>query len=505
MEWSFREQRENARAWWQARKERINEQRALKRIKQSASGHDSRFFVLTVPIIATILAAITEWYWALLFCIEATGHIDYNWETAFGSETPFKNIWNFAFSAHLPVLIGLLAATAPIVMISMVWLPAQFTIRGAGRVRRGSLIAVGILANVLVIISGTVVMNGNRQDHVRETLVVEQSAAQGRAAIQARIDGITADLNTAMTNPNRILAQAASVGVLGGASEWERSYVAQARATNDPRLPLLERALGAARAAEAAVAQRNQLRQQLAAAAPEAATAAHVQDDVGASMNVLAQHLEVWRPPFVALICTLVGIFGAFWIVALLERVNPLSVLSSGWADERHRIEDLRGREVTDSAGRRKHVEPMEPPHEVATDADTGEELIKIKPREYWRRKVPKKGEPTKVNVEPDIPPDEAGVDAYATGRVLADGKGVMLGDAPPNNDSVDEPASAAGDQSANDEPVTLTEDEMALLAETAFSEEPEPEISPPDVDVADGSPPREIPEQREDRLIAAE
>ena len=472
MEIPFKEQRARARAWWRERQERIAEKKAMKRLTQGSGGHDSRFFVLTVPIIATILAAVTEWYWALLFCIEATGHIDYNWDTAFGSEIPFKSVWNFAFSAHLPVLIGLLAATAPIVMISMVWLPTQFTMRGAGRVRRGSLIAVGILANILVIISGTVVMNGNRQDHVRETLVVEQSAAQGRAAIQAQIDALTEDLNTAMNNRNAYLAQAASVGAIGGAAEWERSYVEQARASNDPRLPMLERATGAARAAESAVARRNALRQQLAQAAPEAATAANVQDDVGATMNTLAQHLEVWRPPFVALICTLVGIFGAFWIVAILERVNPLSVLSSGWADERHRIEDLRGKDVVDSAGRRRDVEPMEPPREVVTDADTGEELIKVKPREYWRKRVKTKGKPTRVDIEPDPVTDEVGVTGYATGRVdLPNGEGVMVMDDAPQT----EPAPEA---MSDDEAAELLDD-LGLAEPDDDSEHNEPQTDP--------------------------
>ena len=235
---------------------------------------------------------------------------------------------------------------------------------------------------------------------------------------------------------------------------------------------MLERATGAARAAESAVARRNALRQQLAQAAPEAATAANVQDDVGATMNTLAQHLEVWRPPFVALICTLVGIFGAFWIVAILERVNPLSVLSSGWADERHRIEDLRGKDVVDSAGRRRDVEPMEPPREVVTDADTGEELIKVKPREYWRKRVKTKGKPTRVDIEPDPVTDEVGVTGYATGRVdLPNGEGVMVMDDAPQT----EPAPEA---MSDDEAAELLDD-LGLAEPDDDSEHNEPQTDP--------------------------
>jgi hypothetical protein len=39
----------------------------------------------------------------------------------------------FRLQRNAPVLIGLLAATAPIVMISMVWLPVQFAMRGMAR------------------------------------------------------------------------------------------------------------------------------------------------------------------------------------------------------------------------------------------------------------------------------------------------------------------------------------------------------------------------------------
>ena len=57
------------------RKERAAEKRAEKAAR-SHNDHHGRFFLLTVPAAATILAAVTEWYWAILFCIEATGAID---------------------------------------------------------------------------------------------------------------------------------------------------------------------------------------------------------------------------------------------------------------------------------------------------------------------------------------------------------------------------------------------------------------------------------------------
>jgi len=387
---------------WREHREKQEEKRT-RAAMTSEHGH-GRFFLLHVPAIATICAAIVEWYWAILFCIEATGHIDWNYETAVGTATAAASSWNFAFSTHWPVFVGLVLATLPIVMLSMVWLPVQFAMRGAGRWRRGTVIFVGVLANILVIVSGTVVMNHNRQDQVREAVVVEQSAAQGRAAIEARLAFEQEQLRLALTNTNPYLNQAASVG----AEEWERSYVAQARATNDPRLPQLERALGAARAADERRANIERLTIERAQAAPEAASAAVVQDTVGAELNTFAQYVEVWRPPFIAVLATLIGIFGSWWVLALMQGLNPRDVLRSGWADEAHRIEDKRDEPSI-------VPQPMKPPREVVTDAETGEELIKVTPKPHWRKA---KGKKQRVETPPVILPDETGVSRDGGGRV---------------------------------------------------------------------------------------
>lgn len=386
---------------WRDRKERIEAKKATAALN-SEHGH-GRFFLLHVPATATVLAAFVEWYWAILFCIEATGSVDWNYETAIGAGVASTSLWNFAFSTHWPVFIGLVCATVPIVMLSMVWLPVQFSMRGSGRWRRGSVIAVGVLANILVIVSGTVVMNYNRQDQVREAVVMEQTAAQGRAAIDARLEFAREELRIATTNTNPYLNQAANVG----AAEWERSYVAQARATNDPRLPQLERALGAARRADALRADIERLTIERATAAPEAASAANVTDTVGAELNTFAQYVEVWRPPFIAVICTLIGIFGAWWVLALMQGLNPRDVMRSGWADEGHRIEDKRAEEPV-------AAQPMRPAREVVTDAETGEELVRITPKPHWRRT---KGKAQKVETAPEIPPDETGVEYDGGGR----------------------------------------------------------------------------------------
>lgn len=456
--------------WRRERKERAAEKAAL---IQNEHGH-GRFFLLTVPATATILAAITEWYWAMLFCIEATGHLALDWSTSTGSDQTAAGAWHFMLDIQsAAVLVGLLFATIPIVMLSMVWLPVQFTMRGSGRWRRGTVIVVGLLANILVIVSGTVVMNYNRQTQVREALVVEQAADANRAMLAASVDDLRDELNTLMNHRSAYVATAASVG----AEAYERDYVRQARATNDPRLPLLERALGSARRADALRAEIREARANVAQAAPAAASAANVEDNVGRELNTFAQYVEVWRPPFVALICTLIGIFGAWWTLALLQGLNPRDVLRSGWADEGHRIEDLREEEPI-AAGA---PAPLRQKQRVY-NAETGAEEVFVQPKGYWRKTGKKKRNADGTEGEiaefmPDAQPDETGVE-YDGGQRVGSAPVAGIGEdeaAPAEEDAeaadADQHAAADATQEPSEQPESssdsdLTQDDyMALEA----------------------------------------
>ena len=400
-----------AKVWLRERSERIAERKAAKRA-QRRHGHESRFWLLSIPATATLCAAFVEVYWAILFCIQATGRLDNDWAVGFGTGQAPTGAWHFAFDIRsVPVLIGLVAATVPIVMWSMVWLPVQMKARGTGRWRRTTMIVAGLLANALVIVSGTVVMNSNRQEQVRAGQVVEQQAGQGRAQLQTQIDGITADLNTMFNNRNAYMAQAASVG----AARWQSTYIAQARATRDERLPMIERALGAAQAADDARARRDALRAQLAAAPTQAAVAAHVEDQAGVGLDAFATYANVYRPPFVALICTIIGIFGTWWWVGLSEAMSHHNISLSGWAPEDHRIEDLREESPVTA-------KPMKPPRSELRDHDTDEVIIDkdgdlaSRVKEHTRKKRGKDGKPVKMMMSPDIPPDETGALAGVDG-----------------------------------------------------------------------------------------
>lgn len=501
-------------AWNRERRERAAEKRAS--ALQSEHGH-GRFFLLHVPATATICAAIVEWYWALLFCIEATGHIDWNYETAFGSQTSAQALWNFAFSAHWPVLAGLVCATVPIVMLSMVWLPVQFAMRGTGRWRRGTVILVGILANVLVIVSGTVVMNYNRQEQVREALVVQETAAANRGAIQAQIDAVSADL--ARLTDRRINNEYAATAANVGAEAYRAQYMSEEALRRSPeqRRDIIVRALGAAERADALRAERTALFQQLAQAPTEAAVAANVEDTVGRELNAFAQYVEVWRPPFVALICTLIGIFGAWWVLALMQGLNPRDVLRSGWADEAHRIEDLREQEAVTP-------QPMDKPREAVFDAETGEELVPVKAT--WRRKPKRKGKAEQVEIAPEIPPDETGVAHDGGGRMASEPRHVP--DLPsPEDDAANREPDAQAEQAQETEQgeavqshdgdavdvhseITLSDEEtLALEALDSEGEEDQQseEIALPEGEgvMLQSEEPEREPETDPSKLIAAE
>lgn len=395
----------------------------------------SAFFLTSAGAFIVLCAAITEWYWAIVFCIESVGRIHFDWDAAAGN-TPAstaKALWDFSFSTNLPVLLGLLFATLPIVLWSMVWLPTWFAARGTGRWRRVTMCVAGLLCNFLIVVSGTVIMNGNRQEQVRESLVVEQTREEGVAALARQKETLKARLDAMTTEKmgSRFQAQAARAGEIG----WAET-IRQAEQQQDPLLPQIRRAMGSAKAADALQKQIDDLDAKIAAAPTRAAVAANVEDKDGAAMNHFATMVEVYRPPFVALVCTIIGIFGGWWLVGLYDKlaagrqiIREQTADGTPWADEAHMVPDMREEEPVKSRG-------MAPAKERVVDGETGEELVKVTPREYWRRTKGKgkKGQPVPMEVDPvDAAPDDAPVLGAHDDRVARSGaderSGVEVGD----------------------------------------------------------------------------
>jgi hypothetical protein len=499
------------------RKERAAERKAEKRIH--GDGHESRFWLLSIPATATLCAAFVEVYWATLFCIEATGSLNNDWAMAVGAGQPLSGSWHFAFDIRsVPVLIGLVAATIPIVMWSMVWLPVQMKARGTGRWRRVTMITAGLLANALVIVSGTVVMNSNRQEQVRAGQVVEQQAGQNRAAIQAQIDSVNGDL--ARLTDRRVNNEYAATAANVGADAYRQAYMSPEALARSPveRRDIIVRALGAASRADALRAQRTQLIGQLAAAPTTAAVAAHVEDHAGVGLDTFATYATVYRPPFVALICTIIGIFGTWWWVGLSEAMSRHNVSLSGWAPEDHRIEDLRAEDAI-------VPQPMMPPEEVIEDGKTKKRVDLKRPYYYredtkGRKKKPKKGEPFDMEIRPEVPPDERGVevDGAELSRIASTGVESSVEVTEKTNAEGDETAATEGNQERNSdigesdavhpEPSELTEEDAKLMLDAAanddvVADEPQPDDHANDDHASEPAPGNESEQNHTDAANA--
>jgi hypothetical protein len=157
------------------------------------------------------------------------------------------------------------------------------------------------------------------------------------------------------------------------------------------------------------------------------------------------------------------------WIAMRLEQkrnrqlglVN--SVEASGWAPEGLRIEDLRAQEPI-----AKNTVQMET-QVRATNNETGEEEILIKPKPYWRKA--KRGQSTPVMVTPDIPDDETGVTIDGGNRIAvgADGLGgVMESEAPVAQEpkEAEEPHPEQGDNPDGGEEIEPVDEKLAGLSE---------------------------------------
>jgi len=141
-------------------------------------------------------------------------------------------------------------------------------------------IVVGVIIAGAVIVLATKLQDTGRQADAREGAVVEQKAEAGRAMIQARIDSVQRDLDDLTGKGNdrpTMQMMAAREGAIG----WQ-VRIDTARAQKAPNLEAIERAMSAAKAADALKARRSDLQAEYAAAPVQAETAAEVKVDRGA-------------------------------------------------------------------------------------------------------------------------------------------------------------------------------------------------------------------------------
>ena len=264
----------------------------------------------------------------------------------------------------------------------------------------------------IVLITGTATVGSDAIiESERDKAVAVEQVGQARASIEASITGAEAELKSMMENKNAYLAQAASVGE----EQWVASYVAQARREKDARLPMIERATGAARAADAKRTEIKALRQQLATSATTASVSSEVNTARTGPLNAMLGFLNAFWVLLLAVVMDITCLIMP-WIALRLEQARNRQLAAfrgedfiakdgrPAWATEAEMIPDFR--EETPA-----RAKPMVPNSEEVFDAETGERLVKVKgAREHFRKAGKKKGEKVAVPVDPVTLPDDVGV-----------------------------------------------------------------------------------------------
>lgn len=388
------------------RKERAEEKKLSSRRRVAEHGAPLLWIYFLIAIAVSTLIGST---WMLIvFIAGSVGHVDWAFDWRAGNDgTPGRWNWFAEADIHAIYGVGLFLFCLGIAAFNAVWLHIRHYLQGLFRN-----VATGIgIAVALFMVSGAIVTQQWGTDaRSRDQVIATNTAQAGVAAINAEIAAIETEMGR-LCAPNLTTYQAQACR--SGEAAWVER-IATAREQRDYQLPGIERALADARQGDRWRARQLELRQQAAVASVQTVQAEAATVTATGFMSTFARFLEEIRKPFIAVLGELLAMtmFGVA-LAAWRSRVPATDVLRSGWADEGHRIEDLRAQEPV-------VPKPMERQREVVTDAETGEELVRVresKPRDYWRKV--KKGKPTRVNVEPEIPADETGVN-YDGGKRTA-------------------------------------------------------------------------------------
>lgn len=299
------------------------------------------------------LATIGVFYMLWLFSVGAAR------DAAAALHITHAGTWTGDLLFWFPVVAAYLIIAWVVAWTGKVAVPAFVSLRWTGDEKwpKAWMLVIMIAVSAVIIGGSIVVQTETRFEGNREAAVAVEQVQRGRAAIEAERDAAREELNQALSNTNAYLNQAANVG----AAEWERSYVAQARATNDPRLPQIERALGAARRADELRAEIRRLTTEIAQAPTDASVTQRVAtSEADQAMGGFVDWIGAVRAIMLAILqdiaCLLLP-----WIAMRTEQARNRQMATSADiepADKAHMIPDLRAEtEVV--------PEPMEPIQEA--------------------------------------------------------------------------------------------------------------------------------------------
>lgn len=429
-------------AWNRERKERAAEKKA----ERAAHLHPAAAQLLWCVLLTMVgVAALSGSTWMLLvFIAGSVGHVDWSSTYAATEAGVTANHWTFEMDIHWLVAVGLFLFCLAIAIFNATWLEARKHLQD---IIKNIVTALGCVV-ALFMVSGAVVVQQRGTDlRARDEVIAAQTAQVGANEAAARLAYAQQRLREMRSNPNSYMAQAASVG----AAEWEHTYIAQARASNDPRLPMIERALGAARAADAQEAEIARLTVATAGAQTQTVQAAAVTVHATGFMAPVTAFLEDLRKPLTAVLGELLALtaFG-FALAAWRSRRAPEgygSIPQHQYMIEDHVGEEVvigtaspareAAREVFARGGTREEAEEaahaasrLTPAQSSLKDADTDEVIIDKdghlarRVREHTRKIKGKDGKPVQMVMPAQAPlPDETGVAQDGGGRIGTKGE----------------------------------------------------------------------------------
>lgn len=382
---------ENARlrgiAWLRERREAAAERRLE---RQDPPGVSVPLWLVQSARMAAWIAMATLVYFLWIFTLDIAG------DQAVPLHVTHAGQWVGDLSFFFPLIVGFVFIAIGVPFMAKIIIPIFVSLDWRTNLWPKLWSLFLVLTFSAVVFAGTFSVQGRTiLEHGRVSAVAVAQVGQNRAQLQSQIDGITADLNTMFNNRNAYMAQAASVG----AARWSSTYIPDARRENDGRLPMIERALGAAQAADDARARRDVLRAQLASAPVVESVQANVATAGTSWISTTLDWLVGARAILLSLVMDIVCLLMP-WIALRLEQVrNRQMGMVGGIAQHAYMLHDKRNEpatahmsaqaaayEVLNRGGTsheaaeaaRAAVRPA-PLDRDEYDHDTGEKLIKVK------------------------------------------------------------------------------------------------------------------------------
>jgi len=288
---------------------------------------------------------------------------------------------------HFPYVIGfaIVAVGIPYVAKNAISIFMQLQWRGQFYAKLWALLIA--IAVSLVIIAGTFSVQGKAiMEKGRDSAVAVEKIGQDRAAIQARIDSVQRDIDDLQGKDQprpTMQMMAAREGVIG----WQ-ARIDTARAQDAPNREAIERAMSAAKAADALKEKRADLQAELAAAPTVASVSERVETKGTTWIGATMDWLDGTRAMLLALVMDIVCLLMP-WIALKLEQLRNAQLAAAGpqvatVADDEPRpfaIEDMR------------NVEPVKAqPMEWFDENGEPMTMVSAHPRKKGRKKGGKTG-----------------------------------------------------------------------------------------------------------------